>query len=136
MRILHIGANIDDREAEALAHYRASQQRIQAQEATPSSPRRPAPRREASAETEHVGRPVPRGSRLPERERRDPTPTSVTYTVQRGDNLHGIAEWFYGDPGRWLLIYAANRSQIDDPLAVPPGTELIIPRQGGRKPLA
>lgn len=30
MRILHIGANIDDREAEALAHYRASQQRLKA----------------------------------------------------------------------------------------------------------
>ena len=136
MNILHIGASIEEREAEALAHYRASQQRMQTQEAAPSSPRRPAPRREASAEGDHVGRPVAAGSRLPEREHRDTAPTSVTYTVQRGDNLHGIAEWFYGDPGRWLLIYAANRSQIDDPLAVAPGTELIIPRQSRSKPLA
>lgn len=136
MRILHIGASIDDREAEALARYRASQQRVQTQETASPPTRRPASRREVSAETDHVGHPMPRGSRLPERGSREPAPTSVTYTVQRGDNLHGIAEWFYGDPGRWLLIYAANRSQIDDPLAVAPGTALIIPRKGGSKPLA
>lgn len=79
---------------------------------------------------------MPRGSRLPERESRDTANTSVVYTVQRGDTLRGIAEWFYGDPGRWLIIYAANRSTIRDPLAVEPGTELIIPRQGGSEPLA
>ena len=136
MRILHIGASIDDREAEALARYRDSQQRVQTQETAPPPPRRPASRREVSAETDHVGRPLPRGSRLPERKSADTTNTSISYTVQRGDNLHGIAEWFYGDPGRWLVIYAANRSTISDPLAIEPGTELIIPRKGGSKPLA
>jgi nucleoid-associated protein YgaU len=136
MRILRIGADIDDREAEALAHYRASQQQVQTQETAAPSPRRSERRREASAEHDHVGRPMPRGSRLPDRESADAAPTSVTYTVQRGDTLRGIAEWFYGDRSRWLIIYAANRSTIRDPLAIEPGMELLIPRQSGGKPLA
>jgi nucleoid-associated protein YgaU len=140
MRILHIAPSIDDREAEALAHYRASQERIQAQEVEPSSPRRPAPRRDTSAETDHVGQPMPRGSRLPERENAA-VPTLVRYTVQRGDTLRGIADWFYGDRSHWRTIYAANGSTIRDPQAIEAGLVLRIPvlnisRQEGGKPLA
>ena len=136
-----IHSNIDEREEAALAHYRAAQQQIQQQqgqtrEVSPPSPRGPAARREASAERDHVGRPMPRGSRLPEQESREAAPTSVTYTVQRGDTLRGIADWFYGDRSRWLAIFAANRSTISDPLALAEGTELLIPRQHGSKPLA
>ena len=143
MRLIH--SDIDQREAAALAHYRAAQQQqkqqqqqqqTQVQQVAPPSPRQPAPRREASAERDHVGRPMPRGSRLPERESRDAAPTWVTYTVQQGDTLRGIADWFYGDRSRWLAIFAANRSAIPDPLALEAGTELIIPRQGRSKPLA
>lgn len=140
MRILRIGANIDEREAEALAHYRASQQRLQAQEATPSSPRRPTQPRDASAAGDHVGRPMPRSSRLPDRENAA-APTLVRYTVQRGDTLRGIADWFYGDRSHWRTLYAANRSTIRDPQAIEAGLVLRIPvlnipRQDGGKPLA
>ena len=134
-----IHSDMDEREAAALAHYRAAQQQmqqVQTREAAPTSPRPPAPRREASAERDHVGRPLPRGSRLPERESRPPAPASITYTVQRGDTLRGIADWFYGDRSRWLAIFAANRSAIPDPLALEEGTELLIPRQRGGKQLA
>lgn len=136
-----IHSDLDDREAAALAHYRAAQQQtqqqpMQAQETTSPSPRRPAQRREASAQQDHVGRPLPRGSRLPEPQTRDAEPAAVTYTVQRGDTLRGIADWFYGDRSRWLAIFAANRSTISDPLAVEPGTELIIPRERRGMPLA
>ncbi|HEV8241629.1 MAG TPA: LysM peptidoglycan-binding domain-containing protein [Thermoanaerobaculia bacterium] len=134
-----IPSNLDDREAAALAHYRASQQQIQTQtqEAAPTSPpRRRAPSREASPQRDHVGQPLPRGSRLPEPARRDASSTAVTYTVQRGDTLRGIADWFYGDRSLWLAIFAANRSTISDPLALEPGTELTIPRQQRGQPLA
>lgn len=134
-----IHSDMDEREAAALAHYRAAQQQMQQQmqtQAAPPSPRRPAPRHEASAERDHVGQPVPRGSRLPQRESRESAPASVTYRVQRGDTLRGIADWFYGDRSRWLAIFAANRSAIGDPLALREGTELTIPRQRGSKHLA
>ena len=135
-----IHSDIDAREAAALAHYRAAQkqmqQQVQTREIAPPSPRRPAPSREASAERDHVGRPMPRGSRLPERQSREAARASVTYTVQRGDTLRGIADWFYGDRSRWLAIFAANRSTISDPLALEAGAELIIPRQQRGKPLA
>ena len=91
-----IRSNIDDREAEALAAYRASQQQ-------PQSPRE-------SRQTESSG--------------------SVSYTVQPGDTLSGIAEWFYGDRSRKRDIYAANRSTITDPQSLEAGMVLRIPREG------
>ncbi len=140
MRIIRIGGDIDDREAEALAHYRAAQQQVQAQETAPTSSRRPAPSREASAESDHVGWPVPRGSRLPDRENAAEL-TLVRYTVQRGDTLRGIADWFYGDRSHWRTIYDANGSTIRDPQAIDAGLVLRIPvlnipRQDGSKQLA
>jgi nucleoid-associated protein YgaU len=141
-----IHSDIDEREAAALAHYRAAQQQQQQQQqqvqqvqvlqTAPPSQRRPAPRRETSTAHDHVGHPMPRGSRLPQPETRDAAPARVTYRVQRGDTLRGIADWFYGDRSRWLAIFAANRSAISDPLALEPDTELIIPRQRDSKPLA
>ena len=56
---------------------------------------------------------------------------SVSYTVQPGDTLSGIAEWFYGDRSRRRDIYAANRSTISDPQSLEAGTVLKIPRDGG-----
>ena len=107
MRFIRLD-NLDAREAEALAQYRASQQ------ATPATDTSPSPSRDAGA----TG------------------PAAVTYTVQRGDTLRGIAEWFYGDPGHWQIILAANRATIRDPEALAEGMELTIPRRGGSKPLA
>jgi len=137
MRLIH--SDIDQREAAALAHYRAAQQRqqqLQTHETATPSTRGPGPRRDASAERDYVGRPIPRGSRLPERKTLEAAPTWVSYTVQRGDTLRGIADWFYGDRSRWLAIFAVNRSAILDPLALVGGTELIIPRRRGSNQLA
>ena len=99
-----IRSNIDDKEAAALAHYHASQQQVQAPQ-EPMRQREPLRQREASS--------------------------SVSYTVQPGDTLSGIAEWFYGDRSRRRDIYAANRSTIRDPQSLEAGTVLRIPREGG-----
>jgi hypothetical protein len=49
-----------------------------------------------------------------------------SHTVHDGDSLPSIAHAAYGDPTRWRRIAEANG--IDDPLAVPSGAALAIPR--------
>ncbi|MDH3754117.1 MAG: LysM peptidoglycan-binding domain-containing protein, partial [Acidimicrobiia bacterium] len=56
------------------------------------------------------------GTPLPER----------THQVQAGETLDRIAASYYGDPTRWRRIADANG--ISDPLAVPPGTLITIPK--------
>jgi len=99
-----IRSDIDEREAEALAAYHAAQQQAQT------------PRQRAARQQEPV--------------RQSEASGSVSYTVQQGDTLSGIAEWFYGDRSRRRDIYAANRSTISDPQALEAGTVLKIPREG------
>ena len=117
MRLITLNT-IDSKEEAALAHYRESQRAEQTAEQTA-----------VSAVTSS-----PPSSATP-RQSTGSQPTSVTYTVQRGDTLRGIAEWFYGDPGRSQALYAANRSRIRDPEELQPGTVLLIPRQSGASPL-
>lgn len=45
--------------------------------------------------------------------------------VKRGETLHSIAESEYRNAGEWRRIADANN--IDDPLAVQPGSKLLIP---------
>jgi hypothetical protein len=52
---------------------------------------------------------------------------SRTYTVRSGDTLSGIAAKFYGHPGRWTWIYAANRAKIHNPNIIYVGERLTIP---------
>ena len=52
---------------------------------------------------------------------------SRTYTVRSGDTLSGIAQKFYGNPGRWTWIYAANQSTIHNPNVIYAGEQLTIP---------
>jgi hypothetical protein len=47
-------------------------------------------------------------------------------TLQDGDSLQSIAYEAYGDPTRWRVIAEANG--IDDPMRLPRGGELTIPR--------
>lgn len=47
------------------------------------------------------------------------------HTLRRGETLHAIAAREYEDAGQWRRIADANG--IDDPLAVEPGTKLLIP---------
>jgi nucleoid-associated protein YgaU len=58
-----------------------------------------------------------------------------TYTVQRGDTLIGIARRFYGAGGErhYRLIFEANADRVDDPRALAPGQELIIPPLAGEE---
>ena len=51
----------------------------------------------------------------------------TTYVVKAGDNLSKIAKHFYGDPGKWKKIHAANSDKIPNPDLIHPGLQLIIP---------
>lgn len=53
--------------------------------------------------------------------------TGKTYTVKAGDNLSKIAKQFYGDPGKWKKIHAANSDKIPNPDLIHPGLQLTIP---------
>jgi nucleoid-associated protein YgaU len=49
------------------------------------------------------------------------------YIVKKGDNLSKIAKQFYGDPGKWKKIHAANADKIPNPDLIHPGLQLTIP---------
>jgi nucleoid-associated protein YgaU len=51
----------------------------------------------------------------------------AVYVVKPGDTLKKIAEEFYGDASKWMLIYKANKAIIKDPDVLYPGLELKIP---------
>jgi nucleoid-associated protein YgaU len=50
------------------------------------------------------------------------------YTVVGGDTLSGIARRYYGDPGKWPIIFEANRYQIQNPDRIFAGQVLRIPQ--------
>jgi hypothetical protein len=65
--------------------------------------------------------------------RQNPTTSGIAglrmHTVRDGDSLQSIAYAMYGDPTRWRPIAEANR--VDDPLALPRGRTLTVPRVEG-----
>jgi hypothetical protein len=62
--------------------------------------------------------------------RQNPTTAGIAglrmHVVRDGDSLQSIAYAMYGDPTRWRAIAEANG--IDDPLALPRGRALAVPR--------
>ncbi len=50
-----------------------------------------------------------------------------TYVVEKGDTLFSISKRFYKSPSHWKQILEANRSQVDSPSKLSPGTTLTIP---------
>ena len=46
--------------------------------------------------------------------------------MRTGETLDRIAATYYGDASRWRAVAAANG--VEDPLNLPPGTVLSIPR--------
>lgn len=54
-------------------------------------------------------------------------PEATFYTVQKGDTLSGIAKKFYGDAGKYTVIFEANRPLLKDPNLIYPGQALRIP---------
>ncbi|HET9194130.1 MAG TPA: LysM peptidoglycan-binding domain-containing protein [Vicinamibacterales bacterium] len=55
-------------------------------------------------------------------------PATVTYTVQPGDTLSGIAKKFLGNANEYMDIFNANRDQLTDPDMIKPGQVLKIPQ--------
>lgn len=49
------------------------------------------------------------------------------YTVSQGDSLGRIAQRFYGDAGRFVAIYEANRAILGSPDRIRVGQRLVIP---------
>ncbi len=58
----------------------------------------------------------------------DPYLGFAQYQVEPGDTLSSIAEQFYGDPSRFVIIFEANRHQITDPDLIFPGQLLRVPQ--------
>jgi nucleoid-associated protein YgaU len=49
------------------------------------------------------------------------------YTVQKGDTLSAIAKTHYGDAGKYMAIFEANKPMLSDPDKIYPGQVLRIP---------
>ncbi len=46
--------------------------------------------------------------------------------MQKGDTLGKFAQQYYGDPGLYMQIFEANKSQLKDPNKIFPGQKLVI----------
>jgi LysM repeat protein len=57
-----------------------------------------------------------------------PGSPTVSYTVQSGDTLSGIAKKFMGNANDYMDIFNANRDQLTDPDKIKPGQVLKIPQ--------
>jgi nucleoid-associated protein YgaU len=55
-----------------------------------------------------------------------PVPPKV-YEVVSGDTLSKIAKQFYGDAGKYMKIFDANKDQLSDPDKIKVGQKLKIP---------
>ncbi|MEW6040822.1 MAG: LysM peptidoglycan-binding domain-containing protein, partial [Elusimicrobiota bacterium] len=67
---------------------------------------------------------VPEKKTVPSEE----VPGKRTYKVERGETLSSIAQKLYGDSGKWIKIYEANKDKIVKGI-VKPGQKLIIPHK-------
>ena len=83
----------------------------------------PAPVPEAAPEPEVVAEPEP----TPEPEAAQVEEKGRTYTVQSGDTLWKISEHVYGSGNKYMKIFEANTSILDNPDKISPGQELRIP---------
>lgn len=50
-----------------------------------------------------------------------------THVVVGGDTLWSLAERFFGDADRWVVLYEANRASVAGPDRLYPGQVLVIP---------
>lgn len=55
--------------------------------------------------------------------------THQIYQVASGDTLTKIATKFYGDSGKWDLIFDANKDSMSSPSSLRVGQSLVIPKQ-------
>ncbi|HEY7678039.1 MAG TPA: hypothetical protein VIG69_13270, partial [Candidatus Methylomirabilis sp.] len=54
-------------------------------------------------------------------------PREVLHEVERGQDLHLIAGYFYGDARQWERIWQANRDVVKNPNRLQPGMILHVP---------
>jgi len=54
-------------------------------------------------------------------------PVAQFYTVEKGDTLGGIAKKFYGEAGKYPVIFEANKPMLKNPDLIYPGQSLRIP---------
>ncbi|NIS74440.1 MAG: peptidoglycan-binding protein LysM [Deltaproteobacteria bacterium] len=57
----------------------------------------------------------------------DTTPESELHTVKSGDTLSKIAKQYYGNAGKYMVIFEANKPMLKDPNKIYPGQVLRIP---------
>ncbi|NNL57850.1 MAG: peptidoglycan-binding protein LysM, partial [Pseudomonadales bacterium] len=57
----------------------------------------------------------------------NPEPEAKFYTVKSGDTLGKIAKEFYGDAGKYPVIFEANQPMLADPDKIYVGQNLRIP---------
>ena len=57
------------------------------------------------------------------------TPAPRIHVVAVGDTLEKLAKKYYGDAGKWNLIYFANNAQLSGGRPLKPGMELEIPEK-------
>lgn len=60
-------------------------------------------------------------------ETKQKAPESQMYTVVSGDSLSKIAKHFYGNAGKYMAIFEANKPMLKDPDKIYPGQVLRIP---------
>jgi tetratricopeptide (TPR) repeat protein len=95
---------------------------VLARPASPAAPPRPAPGPPAVAAPAPALAPVPPPPAQPGAGPVD------SYVVLAGDTLSRIAGKVYGDPGKWEIIYNANRATMPSPQSLRAGQTLVIPR--------
>lgn len=64
-----------------------------------------------------------------------PLPTEALHQVQKSDNLHLLAAYYYGDARQWVRIFQTNRSTIKHRNLLEPGQTLRVILSPGWTPL-
>jgi LysM repeat protein len=89
----------------------------------------PAPAPAPAPEPEPEPAPGPEAAPEPEAPAAEAAETGEgrTYTVKSGDTLWKISEQMYGSGGKYMKIFEANTSILDNPDKIFPGQKLVIP---------
>lgn len=61
-----------------------------------------------------------------------PSSNPRLHTVAAGDTLFSLADRYYNDRSKFVVLYQANQEQLATPDRLPPGTVLVVPEIGGR----